>query len=222
MNPEVVQKLSTLCGAVAVSRYLPVGNGYDTIKSLTDAEMKQVNIHMLLAEETYEECFRAIDDRCGDPRLKDMNAIVFLSLKERGRAAGRMHSLRDVEKYKALIDYAMETKTPIGFDSCSAPLFLAAVRERSNYDNLAELAEPCESTLFSIYIDVEGNAWPCSFLSHSDYQPVYVPKVDSFEEVWKSVEFDKFRGDLFRTVNSKDCLVKNCRECPKYKLYRKE
>jgi hypothetical protein len=44
--------------------------------------MRQVNMHYELAEETYKNAFTVLRDIQSDPRLKNMNALVFLSLKK--------------------------------------------------------------------------------------------------------------------------------------------
>ena len=156
MTEEYFRSLAELCGSIAISRYNPVDECYNAVKTFIALGKKQINLHCLLALETYDECFKAIDDVCSDERLKGLNCIVFLSLKEKGRAVGHMHSLRDPEKYKALVEYAFEKKVSIGFDSCSAPLFQKAIEDREDYKSICQMVEPCESTLFSMFIDVEG------------------------------------------------------------------
>ena len=46
--------------------------------------MEQVNIHFMLAEETYDKCLEVLDDIKNDPRLKGVRALVILSLKKKG------------------------------------------------------------------------------------------------------------------------------------------
>jgi hypothetical protein len=223
MTPEYFDNLAKYCGAVAVSRYKPVDECYNAIHELHVRGMKQKNIHMLLARETYEDCFKVIDDACSDPRLEGLNAIVFLSLKEKGRGTS-MHSLRDPAAYKKLIEYAMSKNVGIGFDSCSAPLFLKAVEGNEKYNEFMQLAEPCESTLFSLYVDVNGKAWPCSFLEELDYEGVDLLQINSKEEFiekcWGAKGLCSFRKDVLATAESKECLVCGVRECPKYKIYK--
>ena len=220
MTSEYYDNLAELCGAVAVSRYNPSDICYNAVKELTDRNMQQVNIHMVLSQESYEDCLKLIDDACTDPRLENLNAIVFLALKEKGRGKS-MHSLRDTEKYKYLVEKAFKQNVAIGFDSCSAPIFLKSMENNSNYKLFSQLSEPCESTLFSIYVDVKGNIWPCSFLENEEYEPINLLEIDDFiKECWHSEKLDKFREDLINTTKSANCLVAGCRECPKYNLYR--
>ena len=209
-----IERLAKLCGAVAVSRYNPPDVCYNTVKDLTDAGMKQVNIHMLLAEETYEDCFKLIDEAKSDYRLKNLNAIVFLTLKPKG-ARNNMTTLKSFTKYRELIEYAFSKGISIGFDSCSAPMFLQAMKDHENYDMYETLSEPCESFLFSIYINTEGKAYPCSFLEDTKgYKGVDLTEIDDFmKEVWYGDEAKLFRD---KVLNSK---CGNCRACPEYDLY---
>ena len=54
IDDTVAKKLSELCGAVAVSRYAYKDACYDSVNKLTYLGMKQVNIHQMISQETYE------------------------------------------------------------------------------------------------------------------------------------------------------------------------
>ena len=219
MTSERYDKLVELCGAVAVSRYQPKDVCYNAVQELTSRYLKQVNIHMLLSEETYEDCLELVEDAKEDPRLKYLNAIVFLALKPRGRGV-KMTPMKDTERYKALVERAFENKVNIGFDSCSASTFLKSMEGHKDYKQFEQCSEPCESTLFSIYVDVKGSVWPCSFLEHEEYEPVNLLEVEDFiKECWNNDRLHKFRLDLLDTQDSDKALVKGVRQCPKYDLY---
>jgi radical SAM protein with 4Fe4S-binding SPASM domain len=222
MTDQDFTRLAKTCGAVAVSRYTPTDLCYNAVQKLTEAGLKQTNIHQLLSQETYEDCLQALDDIKTDPRLKNLNAIVFLALKERGRGI-TMHSLRSAEKYKRLVEKAFNLGVNIGFDSCSCNTFLKAMEDSPNYEQLYQMAEPCESTLFSIYVDVEGKVWPCSFMENEEYDPVDLLEIEDFlKDCWHSEEVNKFRKNLLATAECEGCLIKGVRECPKYNLYKEE
>lgn len=214
LTDSYANKLKELCGAVAVSRYKQdVNVCYDAVKKLTDLGMKQVNIHMLVAEETYEDCLQLINDVKEDSRLKNLNAIVFLSMKPKGKR-NTFNCLKDSAKYKKIIDYAFEKGVNIGFDSCSAPKFLEAVKDSKNYKQFETMAEPCESMLFSIYINTKGQVTPCSFME-DESEPIDMIKVKDFlKEVWYNKITTEFRKKL---VNNVDC--RNCRKCPTFDIY---
>jgi MoaA/NifB/PqqE/SkfB family radical SAM enzyme len=208
LKDEHVEKLAKICGAVAVSRYNP-DVCYDAVQRLTAAGLKQVNIHQLLAKETLESCWGLLKDIQEDERLHGLNAAVFLLLKPKGKR-NNLTQLKDFSQYKEMIDYALERKLPIGFDSCTASSFLRAVKERPDYDHLSTLAEPCESTCFSLYINVDGESTPCSFCEGElGIEPINILQVTDFmDEIWSDGPLAKFRAKLL-------C---NERRCPMFDL----
>ena len=173
-----------------------------------------VNIHQLLCKETIETCYQVIDDRENDPRLKNLNAIVFLLMKPKGQR-NRFHQLTSLKEYKELIDFAFERNAPIGFDSCSAPSFLKAVKDHKDYNKLEMLAEPCESDCFSSYVNTDGRFFHCSFTEGEDgWNGIDVVSCNDFmEDVWNSPEVCKFRGLLMDNAKTY-----GCRSCPIFNL----
>lgn len=209
LTPEWAFKLAEVCGAVAVSRYDNKNVCYDAVQKLIEAGLKQVNIHHLVAEETYENCMETIHDIETDQRLKDLNAIVFLSLKKKGR--GESYNKIDQEKFDAITSYCLDNWIKFGFDSCSSKKFLDFLDRNPKYGALKGLkqnVEPCESTLFSIYIDVNGKAWPCSFCESLPFVGNLNLTEDFLQDVWYSTEFKSFRK----------LLLNNCRSCPVYEV----
>jgi len=206
VDEETAKRTAELCGAVAVSIYSKTAS-YNAIKSFTDAGMDQVNIHYMIAEETFDKVFQIIDDMKSDKRLAKMNAIVFLSLKTKGGGED-FHKLSD-EKYKILVDYALEKGVRFGFDSCGAHKFLNAIKDHPNYKQFEEMAEPCESSCFSSYINCLGEYFPCSFTEGHKLFPdgLDVLSTENFaEEIWNSDAAKAFRYKL----------LKNERRCPLY------
>lgn len=205
MTDEYYDNLVNLCGAVAVSLY-SYDVCYNAIKNLGERGLKQINIHAMLSEETYDRCMQVLKDAQTDDRLKKyLNAIVFLWLKPKGRGE-KLHSVSR-EKYEALVKYALDNNIRIGFDSCSASNFAKC----AGTEQFTECIESCESTLFSIYINVDGIAYPCSF-SEGVCDGVSVIE-NKFEDVWMSKPFRKFRHDV---LANKDC--NGHRMCPLYDL----
>ena len=205
LTEELADKLVGVMGAVAVSRYDPKGVCYDAVKMLTDRGLRQTNIHQLVSAESYDGCMEVLEDMQTDPRLQDMNAVVFLMLKPKGRGSV-LTPLRDPVKYKALVDYALENNLRVGFDSCSVPSFLSAVQDHPRYEGFEQETDRCESGLFSLYIDAEGKAWPCSFgQKREDLEPIDLLQVQDFErEVWHGPQLQRWRQRL----------LGNCRSCP--------
>ena len=215
ITPEIAKKTKELCGAVAVS-IVNKQRTYNAIKLFNDAGMDQVNIHFTLSEETYDRAFEILEDARTDSRLAGLNAIVFLSLKQKGR--GESHTSLSFDKYRKLVDYAMKHNIGIGFDSCSAPLFLAAVKDHPKFNEFEKLSEPCESYLFSIYINTFGECTPCSFLEDEGYKTFNVLECSDFmTDIWNHHSVSQWRDRLLKTA--KNCAIGNCRMCPHYNLY---
>ena len=196
-------KIAELAGACAVSIY-DKNLSYNAIKKLTDRGMKQVNIHYMIAQETYDRAFEIMNDMKTDPRLSKMKALVLLSLKTKGRSVGKFHQLGQ-EKFNKLVAYALENNVPIGFDSCSAQLFMKSVKGHKNEEQFTQSAESCESTLYSLYIDVKGDFYPCSFSpGTSDWETgLSVLECNDFlSEIWQNEKTKKFRE---RVISCRNC-----------------
>lgn len=213
ISDEVAEKLSKVCGAVSVSRYANKNDCYDSIKKLTDLGMKQVNIHQLVSLETKDMIWETLNDYKNDPRLSKMNAIVFLTLKKKGRGE-TYHSLPK-DEYEKIINYVMENNIPVGFDSCGAGKFLNAVKDYPNYDKLLEMSQPCESTRESFYVDVDGKAFPCSFCPNTESfsEGLDVVNCENFvDEVWNHPRTIAWRNHLLKTRDS------GCFDCPVFEI----
>lgn len=209
LTAENADKLVALCGAVAVSKYNPKDVCYDAVKMLTDRGLNQRNIHMILSQDTYDACFEVIRDSKEDKRLEKLNAIVFLMLKPRGDR-NKLRPLQDLGKYKKLVEFAFENNVRLGFDSCSAHMLLKAVKDNPNFTQFKMAADPCESTCFSIYVNVDGKVFPCSFCDgEKDWENGIDLKVyNNMLDVWNSEKI----------VNWRKKLLKNGRKCPMFNL----
>lgn len=199
ISDEVADKLVKYCGAVAVSRYAEKDICYNSVKKLTDRGLKQTNIHIMISQETIDQAYETINDYHNDERLKGLNAIVFLSLKKKGR--GEKFNPLTQEQFKELVDFAMNSKTPIGFDSCSADKFIKSIKGHKNEKHLTMCTEPCESFgMFSSYVNVDGIYFPCSFCenSHPDFMKGFnVAECNDFiEDIWNSPLIKEWRDRM--------------------------
>jgi MoaA/NifB/PqqE/SkfB family radical SAM enzyme len=218
MKDSDYDNLAKLCGAVAVSNYRS-DVCYETIKRLNEASkqdgatLKQINIHQLLSENTYDKCFSLMRDYLAG-KIEGLNAIVFLLLKPKG-SRNHYEQLRSQEKYNELLNFAIDNNVPIGFDSCGAAAFVRGIQGRPNVKQMTDLAEPCESTLFSLYINVRGETFPCSFCEgEKDYKPINILECEDFlKDVWYAPSVVEFRS---RSISSKDSL--GCRNCVAFDL----
>lgn len=209
---RIAKKLVKRCGAVAVSLY-DFDKSYNTIKLLTDNGLEQVNIHFMLSVETYPDVIKLLKDYKTDERLEKLNSIVFLSLKQQGRAKHGFTQLPD-DVFKSLVEYSLNNEIPIGFDSCSAQKFLKSVKDHKKYDILEQLSDPCESTIYSMFVNVKGEFFPCSFVENTDgwYTGLDVINTKDFlREVWYHDNTKNFREKVI--------ACRNCNEsCAVYKI----
>lgn len=193
-------KIAEYCGACAVSVY-DKDLSYNAVKKLTDRGMTQVNIHYMISEETYDGALNVMNDKLTDPRLEKLNAIVLLSLKPKGRATKNHFHKLSQDKFNHLVDYAMDKGIGIGFDSCSAFKFTSAISNRPNAKQLETFADPCESTIYSSYINVRGDFFPCSFSEGEGewIEGISVTESDDFlKDVWYNEKTVKFRNNVIR------------------------
>ncbi|MFA7287433.1 MAG: hypothetical protein WC055_00990 [Melioribacteraceae bacterium] len=197
LTDDIVDKLSSLCGAVAVSRYADKNICYNAVKRLTDKGMTQINVHMLISEETYRQTLETLRDIKSDPRLEKLNAIVFLSLKQKGRGTN-YHKL-STEKFSHIVKYCLFNDIRYGCDSCGANKLMDMFRDWGILKHFEQSIEPCESASFSSYIDVNGVFHPCSF-SNKETDGIDMAGVNNFlEDLWfkKStcIERNKIQGN---------------------------
>jgi MoaA/NifB/PqqE/SkfB family radical SAM enzyme len=205
LTDSIIENLVKYAGAVAVSLYSE-NVCFNTVKKLTDAGLNQVNIHQLLSNETIRYCFSVLEKYKTDYRLKKLNAIVFLSLKQKGR--GKYYNIVSENDYQELIDFAMNNNTPVGFDSCGSNKFLSAIRSRNDYDEILKFVEPCEATCFSSFVNVDGFYFPCSFMD-GEVKGIDILNCEDFlQDVW-------FNNN---TISWRKNLLNNNRNCPVYKI----
>jgi len=234
MTPELAKRTAGLCGAVAVS-LVSKTKTFNTIKMLLAEGMRQVNIHYMLSEETYDKAFEIVNEISADPEMKDFNAIVFLQYKSKGRNPDGFHSVLDTKKYKALTDHCESKDMRYGFDSCSGPIFIESIKanitpfdanlsinenyireffnrkRKENEDFISMFVEPCESGLFSSYINCYGEFFVCSFAEDEDDWKVGLDALgceDFLKDIWHNP----------RLIAWRERLLLGKRACPIYDL----
>ena len=220
VTDEVAAKLVKHCGAVAVSWY-PLRNKevcYDSVRRLVDAAFgagrsMQINIHALLAEETLPHFDELIEDCIGDPRLRGLNAVVLLSLKQKGR--GVCFNKVAQRDFNRLLDNLTLNKIRYGMDSCSANKFLKYAESVGKLDLFKQFIAPCESTLFSSYINVEGKFFPCSFMEGEGEwaEGIDVCSYEDFKEVWLHPKTQAWRDQYLNQIEKGGCT-----HCPYYDI----
>ncbi len=234
MTPEIAKRVSTLCGAIAVS-LVNKKKTFETIKALLAEGMTQINIHYMLSEETYDRAFEIVDEISQDPEMKGFNAIVFLQYKAKGRNPDGFNSVLDINKYRTLTNHCESKDMRYGFDSCSGPIFMESIKasvisfDENNSANenkaikfvnaerkrkeefISMFVEPCESGLFSSYINCHGEFFVCSFAEgENDWQEgLDVLNCEDFlKDIWNHPRLELWRKRL----------IDRNRECPIYDL----
>jgi MoaA/NifB/PqqE/SkfB family radical SAM enzyme len=215
INQEIAERTSKLCGAVAVSWHNPKV-AMNAISLFLEAGMKQVNIHYVLAKETVDEAHKMINTLV-ENNIK-VNAIVFLGYKHKNKNSPYHYGV-NIEDYESIISHCKKSKIGFGFDSCSAPNFLKSIEGKED-EKMSILAEPCESTLFSSYINAKGEFFPCSFCEGTPGWETGINVIeckDFIKDIWMSERVISFRNKLIES--SKKCKCKfseGCRSCQIY------
>jgi hypothetical protein len=208
MDEWAADETSVTCGATAVS-IVDKEKAYNTIEMLTDRDMTQVNIHYMLSAERVTSAIALVDDIKNDPRLARMNAVVFLQYKPKGGNTTSF-SQPSLGQFAELIAYCDKNEVRYGFDSCTAPMYLKAMEGNPNLANLEQFVEPCESGLFSSYVNVDGDFFACSFCEGETgwTEGISVFDYEKFVDLWRLPRLREWR----------ETLLANGRSCPMYNL----
>jgi hypothetical protein len=215
ITEETGKMLMKYIGAAAVSRYQNKECCYDTIKLLSDLGLKQVNMHFCIHSRNYDDLMETLSDIKTDPRLAGLNAIVLLSLKQKGR--GVSFKPLDFDKFYNVYEYMIKNGLNFGFDSCTANKCIIAAKKYGNYEEIKDYVEACESSAFSLYSSVKGKFYPCSFIENAigweDGLDLTDVSVNFLKDVWFHPKTVEFREKL---LCDRDC--NNCRQCPVYNI----
>lgn len=210
-DSRLLSFLALFCGSVAVSYYGLTS--LDIAEKLIQSGCDQTNIHYVLSEESKEEVetlFRLISKN--EVLREGLNAIVFLCLKPKGRGR-EQRPCTDPKDYKKLYELSKKYEITIGFDSCSANNLLKGLEGSDEYEELAVCVEPCESGLFSSYINVDGKFVVCSFAEGEEghKEGIDVVNCSNFmKDVWFSDYLVQWRKKLL--ANNRSCPIFNLGE----------
>jgi len=208
MDEWAANETAEVCGAVAVS-VVNKEKTYNTIQQLTDNGMTQVNIHFMLSAERVFSALALVDDIKNDYRLAKLNAVVFLQYKPKGNNT-HLFNPPSLREFQTLVDYCDSNGVRYGFDSCTAPMYMRIIEDHPRRAELEQCVEPCESGLFSSYVNVNGDFFACSFCEGEDgwTEGISVFEYDNFVDLWRLPKLDKWR----------ETLLTNQRACPMYQL----
>jgi len=206
-----IQIIRKYCGSVAVSFYSRLdmsmketnSHTISAVNSLISAGCK-VNIHFILSNDSLDEAIYRVQNNLFP---KGINAVIFLLYKPVGRGASEKVIDFTNKKYIEFLEniHLKATEFRVGFDTCQSPGLIY-----NNQNIRAEAIDSCEAARFSMYIDSELNAFPCSFgLDKKDYQ-ISLKNI-AILDAWNSDQFEQFRAR--QDTMCKFCDVDGCLGC---------
>ena len=185
-NQRKAEICKEMAGAVAVSEH-----NADYTREAVNLLLRngvKTNIHYVLSSESIEQAV----DRLNSGYYNDVNAVVFLLYKPVGLGRhGKMLWVGDPRLktfFEAVENHKYTHK--VGFDSCMAP---AIVNFAKTID--MDSVDFCEAARFSMYIDAQMNAMPCSFANQNTDWHINL-RDKTIEDAWCSDLFEKFRFSL--------------------------
>ncbi len=211
ISDSTADKIANMFGACAVSAHSNKNHCYDSIKKLTDRGLTQTNMHFVIHSDNYKELLSTIQDIKKDPRLEKLNAIVLLSLKQKGRATINSFKPLSQEKFSEICEILTVSGINFGFDSCSSHKYMNFVKNtksltKKQKEEQLTYIEPCESfSIFSSYANVDAEYFPCSF-AEGLVEPFDVLNCTDFiDEVWNSERMKELRAKSLSC--KRDCIL---------------
>ena len=193
ISDHEIALLAEYCGSVAVSYYSRLISGNETNEQTLYAisrlkSLVPTNIHYVVSEDSIEEATYRLENELWP---KGVNAIIFLLYKPVGFGISSK-VIRRGEILRRFMDAALKRNHEyrIGFDTCFTPILV-------DYRDCLEMQsiDFCEAARFSMYIDSEMNAYPCSFDNQLGKYKVSLDE-SSIQAVWDSPIFDEFRNRI--------------------------
>lgn len=200
-----INSIKEYCGACAVSYYSRLdSNNNETNLQTINAIDKLIsancitNIHFVLSKDTIEEAVIRLQNKLFP---KGINAVIFILYKAAG--FGKQDKIlnfqnKTFQNFLNIIN-KQEFDFQIGFDTCCTPAVLKVCSEIP-----IESLDFCEAARFSMYIDSEMNAYPCSFDCSSKKWQVSL-KNKSIEEAWNSKTFSNFKNNYYNSCINEPC-----------------
>ena len=205
--------ISRFCGAVAVSYYSKLDEHGNETNPITITAIEKLiaagcttNIHYVLSKESIKDAIRRLHNGLFP---EGINAVIFLLYKPVGLARKSKTLSIDDPEYLEFLQLINEKGFPfkIGLDSCQAPainMFCSSITP--------DAIEFCDAARFSMYIDCNMTAFPCSF-GHDHLQYGVDLNTCSIKQAWNSDQFEWFRQT--QSLHCQNCSYnsKGCRTC---------
>ncbi len=97
-------------------------------------------------------------------------------------------------------------------------MYFKSITDDKDKDTLVTFAEPCESGLFSAYINCKGEFFPCSFAEGEGKWETGIDVLgcnDFVKDIWYNYRVIQWRRALLYSSKECDCeFAKLCRSCP--------
>ncbi|MBK5262360.1 MAG: SPASM domain-containing protein [Peptostreptococcaceae bacterium] len=192
LRKEDIMAMATYCGAVAVSYYSRLNeslkeSNIHTINAVS--KLKQggckVNVHYVINKDTIKDACIRLEKNIFP---NEIDAVIFLLYKPVGFGLKEKTIQIDEPSLDHFLYLVFNNPHPfqIGFDTCFTPALLPYSKKL-----LSESIDTCEAAKFSMYIDCELNAFPCSF--GLDIFNGISLREKSINGIWWSKEFSDFR-----------------------------
>lgn len=202
LDKTTVKYIKDKVGAAAISVAAINELKLDKIKLLTEEGIK-ANIHFILDNTSIYEAIDILKGNYND-LLKNVNGIIFLTYKPKGRASMNkcLNIDEKLEEFTALTEKSMCTAR-IGFDACFVPVLMKYTDVNVDY------IDSCECGFFSVYIDEELNVTPCSFANNQKFS--YNLKKYTMETIWQQ-KYENYRKEILKNTCISHCKNKiHCR-----------
>ena len=207
ITEDEIKLIKTYCGACAVSFYSRLDSGINETNIETIEAINKLikancttNIHFVISKDTIEEAIIRLENNLFP---KGINAIIFILYKAAG--FGQIDKILNFNNkyFQKFLDIINNKKFDfqIGFDTCCTPAILKKC-SKIPFESL----DFCEAARFSMYIDSEMNAYPCSFDCSNKKWAVSL-KNNSIQEVWDSKVFSTFKDNYYNS-----CLNESCKK----------
>lgn len=206
LKDSEVSVISECCGAVAVSFYSRLVNGIESNPETFHAIDKLLhngcitNIHYVLSNDTIDEAIYRLENNLFP---NNINAIIFLLYKPVGLGVrGKLLSMNNPSfPYFFKIIEAKKFPFEIGFDTCFFPILRNFLKGISSFS-----IGTCDSARFSMYIDSNLDAYPCSFDCSTKYYRDEI-RTKTIQQVWNGKTFENFKKSF--KVSCKECTYFN-------------
>lgn len=179
------------CGAVAVSWYSRLINGAESNTATIEAVKRLVgegcttNIHYVISNQTIREAIYRLEN---DLFPRGINAVIFILYKPVGYGQ-RNKMVSQIELLEKFLMLAIKKHNfRVGFDTCFTPAILRWCMD----DIPVSCIDACEAGTFSMYIDSQLNAYPCSFGIDCRGNGISL-KSNTIRDVWSSELFSQLR-----------------------------